>query len=130
MTNMLLLGVTLLACSLSALANVNTAHREPVGNVVPSLSLEQPFLGKRLAFLDNTRQNSSANSSLIRHCAPTIPTDESMNIPNWDFYGSTIVTEDYVRLTPDRQSKRGSLWSNRVSVNLHLGCFFLYFVAH
>ncbi|EGD79950.1 hypothetical protein PTSG_10232 [Salpingoeca rosetta] len=34
-----------------------------------------------------------------------------MTIPNWDFYGSTVVTDDYIRLTPDRQSRRGSLWN-------------------
>jgi hypothetical protein len=32
---------------------------------------------------------------------------------NWDMYGSTVVTPEFVRLTPDRQSKRGSIW-NRV----------------
>jgi mannose-binding lectin 2 len=34
-------------------------------------------------------------------------------IPNWDFQGSTIVTNDHVRLTPDQRSRRGALW-NRV----------------
>ncbi|XP_023220156.1 vesicular integral-membrane protein VIP36-like [Centruroides sculpturatus] len=35
-----------------------------------------------------------------------------MTIPNWDFVGSTMVTTNYIRLTPDQQSKRGSLWNN------------------
>ena len=26
-----------------------------------------------------------------------------MTIPNWDFDGSTVVTDNYIRLTPDRQ---------------------------
>lgn len=34
-----------------------------------------------------------------------------MQIPNWDFGGATVVTGNYVRLTPDRQSKHGSLWN-------------------
>ncbi|KAI8485619.1 Vesicular integral-membrane protein VIP36 [Branchiostoma belcheri] len=35
----------------------------------------------------------------------------SMSIPLWDFGGSTMVTDKYVRLTPDHQSRRGSLWN-------------------
>ena len=30
---------------------------------------------------------------------------------NWDFTGSTIVTNNFVRLTPDRQSMRGAIWN-------------------
>lgn len=37
-----------------------------------------------------------------------------MDILNWDFGGSTVVTSSYVRLTPDRQSKRGILWNTVV----------------
>lgn len=35
-----------------------------------------------------------------------------MSIPYWDFMGSTIVTNNYVRLTPDLQSKQGALWNS------------------
>ncbi|KDR14191.1 vesicular integral-membrane protein VIP36 [Zootermopsis nevadensis] len=35
-----------------------------------------------------------------------------MTIPYWDFMGSTIVTNNYVRLTPDSQSKQGLLWNS------------------
>ncbi|EDO48712.1 predicted protein [Nematostella vectensis] len=35
-----------------------------------------------------------------------------MTIPNWDFHGSTFVSSNYIRLTPDHQSKQGSLWNN------------------
>lgn len=48
-----------------------------------------------------------------------------MTIPNWDFAGSTIVTNSFIRLTPDEQSRSGSLWNKVVSlpVNLtHLLC--------
>uniref|UniRef100_A0A090XAQ2 Putative lectin vip36 involved in the transport of glyco carrying high mannose-type glycans n=1 Tax=Ixodes ricinus TaxID=34613 RepID=A0A090XAQ2_IXORI len=30
-----------------------------------------------------------------------------MTIPNWDFLGNTMVTGQYIRLTPDRQSSKG-----------------------
>lgn len=38
-----------------------------------------------------------------------------MSLPYWDFLGSTIVTSNYVRLTPDLQSKAGALWNTVVS---------------
>lgn len=34
-------------------------------------------------------------------------------MPLWDFQGSTMVTSQYVRLTPDERSRQGSIW-NRV----------------
>ncbi|XP_023342945.1 vesicular integral-membrane protein VIP36 [Eurytemora carolleeae] len=33
-------------------------------------------------------------------------------VPNWDFLGSTMVTSNYVRLTPDQRSKQGALWNS------------------
>lgn len=38
-----------------------------------------------------------------------------MTVPNWDFYGSTMVTSNFIRLTADAQSQRGSLWNQYVS---------------
>lgn len=32
----------------------------------------------------------------------------------WDFIGSTVATSDYVRLTPDQQSRKGGIWNNMV----------------
>ena len=32
------------------------------------------------------------------------------SVPNWDFQDSTMVTSNYVRLTPDQRSKQGALW--------------------
>ncbi|XP_010772551.1 vesicular integral-membrane protein VIP36-like, partial [Notothenia coriiceps] len=29
----------------------------------------------------------------------------------WDFWGSTLVTSSYVRLTSDEKSKQGSIWN-------------------
>lgn len=37
-----------------------------------------------------------------------------MSIPFWDFSGNTMVTNNYVRLTPDLQSKSGILWNSVV----------------
>ncbi|KAL7306084.1 hypothetical protein TKK_0001538 [Trichogramma kaykai] len=34
-----------------------------------------------------------------------------MTIPYWDFMGSTLVTNSYIRLTPDIQSQQGALWN-------------------
>ncbi|KAK7586127.1 hypothetical protein V9T40_004003 [Parthenolecanium corni] len=34
------------------------------------------------------------------------------NIPYWDFLGNTMVTNSYVRLTPDDQSRMGALWNS------------------
>jgi len=41
-----------------------------------------------------------------------------MTIPYWDFMGSTMVTNNYIRLTPDLQSKQGALWNSVVSILL------------
>lgn len=41
-----------------------------------------------------------------------------MTIPYWDFMGSTMVTNNYIRLTPDLQSKQGALWNSIVSISL------------
>jgi len=32
-------------------------------------------------------------------------------VPNWDFQGSTMVTSNYIRRTPDLRSKQGALWN-------------------
>lgn len=39
-----------------------------------------------------------------------------MAIPNWDFLGTTMVTSNYIRLTPDEQSRQGALWNSAVSL--------------
>ncbi|KAG7234756.1 hypothetical protein INR49_004000 [Caranx melampygus] len=35
----------------------------------------------------------------------------------WDFWGSTLVTGSYVRLTPDERSKQGSIWNTVVRID-------------
>lgn len=52
-----------------------------------------------------------------------------VDMPFWDFGGSTVVTSSYVRLTPDRQSKQGSLWNN-VPVRMHNWEVLLHFQVH
>ena len=32
-------------------------------------------------------------------------------VPNWDFQGSTMVTSNYIRLTPDDRSRQGAIWN-------------------
>lgn len=40
-----------------------------------------------------------------------------MAIPYWEFMGSTMVTTNYVRITPDQQSKTGAIWNSVVCIN-------------
>ncbi|XP_069679328.1 vesicular integral-membrane protein VIP36 [Periplaneta americana] len=46
------------------------------------------------------------------HCLIKPYQGAGMTIPYWDFMGSTMVTNNYVRLTPDSQSKQGALWNS------------------
>ncbi|XP_066589050.1 vesicular integral-membrane protein VIP36 [Prorops nasuta] len=54
----------------------------------------------------NTKDYMKREFSLIRPYQGA-----GMSIPNWDFMGSTMVTNNYIRLTPDLQSKQGAIWS-------------------
>lgn len=36
----------------------------------------------------------------------------SMTIPNWDVSGFTMVSPNYIRLTPDEQSRSGMIWNS------------------
>ncbi|XP_074148392.1 vesicular integral-membrane protein VIP36 isoform X2 [Sminthopsis crassicaudata] len=37
----------------------------------------------------------------------------SSSMPLWDFQGSTMLTSQYIRLTPDEPSKEGSIWNHQ-----------------
>lgn len=37
--------------------------------------------------------------------------DTGLDIPHWNFQGNTVLTDQVIRLTPDRQSKRGNIWN-------------------
>ena len=49
---------------------------------------------------------------------PLVTAGSGMDIPFWSFGGSTVVSSNYVRLTPDRQSKKGSIWNTYVSSDI------------
>lgn len=68
-------------------------------------SLLKPYQGKM--FLLIFKNKSYKNGLFI---------GSGITVPNWDFMGSTIVTDKYVRLTPDLQSKSGSIWNSVVSI--------------
>ncbi|KAJ8316938.1 hypothetical protein KUTeg_004842, partial [Tegillarca granosa] len=36
-----------------------------------------------------------------------------LNVPLWDFIGGTMVTNTFVRLTPDHQSRQGAIWNSK-----------------
>ena len=46
----------------------------------------------------------------------------SGNLPLWELKGDSMATSEYIRLTPDQQSKNGAIWSRVVS---KVGCVFL-----
>ncbi len=58
-----------------------------------------------------------------------IITDNDLTVQHWRVGGSTVVTGDYLRLTPDRQSKRGSLWNNKVAPNCKNSDFIAQFTS-
>jgi len=39
--------------------------------------------------------------------------DGTFDIPHWEFFGNTVVSDESIRLTPDRQTKRGALWNKK-----------------
>ncbi|XP_076295456.1 vesicular integral-membrane protein VIP36 isoform X2 [Lasioglossum baleicum] len=55
----------------------------------------------------NTKDYMKREHSLVRPYQGS-----GMTIPYWDFYGSTMVTNNYIRLTPDLQSKQGAIWNS------------------
>ncbi|XP_038064707.1 vesicular integral-membrane protein VIP36-like [Patiria miniata] len=38
-------------------------------------------------------------------------TGSGASLPMWDMQGHTMITNNYVRLTPDRQSRQGAIWN-------------------
>lgn len=55
----------------------------------------------------NTNDYMKREHSLVRPYQGS-----GMTMPYWDFTGSTIVTSNYIRLTPDLQSKQGAIWNS------------------
>ncbi|CAG9118837.1 unnamed protein product [Plutella xylostella] len=56
----------------------------------------------------NTRDYVRREHSLTKPYQGT-----GVTVPYWDFTGSAIVTSNYVRLTPDMQSKNGAIWNTK-----------------
>ncbi|RWS16619.1 lectin-like protein [Dinothrombium tinctorium] len=82
-----------------------------------------PILFCCALFARSTLENESEEetNNYLTHDAPGIEKREhtlkkpyqgsGMTIPFWDFAGSTMVTQSFIRLTPDTQSKRGLLFN-------------------
>ncbi|XP_063980277.1 vesicular integral-membrane protein VIP36 [Diachasmimorpha longicaudata] len=72
----------------------------------------------------NTKDFMKREHSLIRPYQGM-----GMTIPSWDFMGSTMVTNDYIRLTADLQSQQGALW-NSVPCNVRNWEVQIHFKVH
>ncbi|XP_012281564.1 vesicular integral-membrane protein VIP36 [Orussus abietinus] len=72
----------------------------------------------------NTKDYMKREHSLIRPYQGS-----GMTIPYWDFMGSTLVTNNYIRLTPDIQSKQGAIW-NTVPCNVRNWELQVHFKVH
>ena len=56
----------------------------------------------------------SVRSLFVCKVSVCLPGVGSSSSSQWDFWGSTLVTSSYVRLTPDDRSKQGSIWNTVV----------------
>ncbi|XP_060871948.1 VIP36-like protein [Metopolophium dirhodum] len=65
------------------------------------------FLSREVYSEWNTRDYMKREHSLLKPYQGS-----GITVPNWDFMGSTLVTDKYVRLTPDLQSTSGSIWNS------------------
>ena len=68
--------------------------------------------------------NTTTTETWVLHCVCSLCKNCSihshlMQMGSGDFLGSTIVTNNYIRLTPDHQSRRGAIWNSQVSFCLH-----------
>nr|XP_004611574.1 unnamed protein product [Sorex araneus] len=77
---------------------------------VPSLLLLLLSLGPVAADItDGNSEHLKREHSLIKPYQGV----GSSAMPLWDFQGSTMLTSQYVRLTPDERSKEGSIWNRQ-----------------
>ena len=69
------------------------------------------ILNKRLAMTLDYKSSETCNavSFPLMECYALVDS-------RWDFVGSTMVTNNYIRLTPDHQSRRGAIWNTIVSI--------------
>lgn len=81
------------------------------------------LLSKAALWVSCLWQGQSWNGFLRTYLCPSLPTGVgSSSMPLWDFQGSTILTSQYVRLTPDERSKEGSIWNHQVSGSQEVRC--------
>jgi mannose-binding lectin 2 len=67
-----------------------------------------------LASLNVSLSQHDLNDFLKREHSLIKPYGGGTGVPNWDFVGSTIVTNKFIRLTADSQSLVGALWNTIV----------------
>lgn len=70
-------------------------------------------------FAKESMQNRDGLSELLRREHTLIKPygGSSAGVPFWDFIGSTIVSNKFIRLTSDSQSLQGALWNTIVIFN-------------
>lgn len=87
-------------------------------------SLVKPYQGNRRLYIHVFRIFIAIVSNFtlfILYFAP--PKGTGISLPFWDYQGSTMVSSNYVRLTADLQSKKGSIWNQVVREYASLTCF-------
>jgi len=73
---------------------------------------KEGLLGTIISFLTLVRAEWNTKDFQKREHSLVKPYQGSgFGVPNWDFQGSTMVTSNYIRLTPDQRSKQGALWN-------------------
>lgn len=70
-----------------------------------------------VADLVNSQETKCDFSSLCWSAPVCVAGVGSSPSSQWDFWGSTLVTGSYVRLTPDERSKQGSIWNTVVRIH-------------
>lgn len=81
-------------------------------------SLMKPYQGERGDGRDGA--GGPRRPGLSRGLCPVAGAG-SAAMPLWDFQGSTMVTSQYVRLTPDERSREGSIWNRVVRAGRETG---------
>ena len=113
--------------------------KDPTGSVYPQHSLVKPFFARESSplqlvvqfyFVCLKQSVQHVCCSIVRarnqltqlfciacggpcrtHNNDSWNTADGISIPYWNWIGNTVVTDDYIRLTPDRQTKRGAVWN-------------------
>lgn len=64
------------------------------------------------SFVIKTSESIDSNDYLKREHSLVRPYQGGgLNLPYWDFSGHTMITNNYIRLTPDLQSRSGAIWN-------------------